>query len=146
MESLMLYVIIQFVLLMVLAWPISSLHLSSISILGVMFILCGGVVAISALWVNRPGNFNVRPMPKASATLITTGIYHYIRHPMYCSLFFIGLGMVFCQMDLWKLLAWCFLVITLVLKARFEERALLMIYADYKKYQQTTWAFIPLCW
>lgn len=140
----MVYVIAQFFLLAYIIWPMSDFYLSTFSIMGILLIFCGGVIALLALIVNRPGNFNVRPNPKTSGMLITTGIYHYIRHPMYCSLFFVGLGLVFCQLNAAKLIAWVLLLVTLVLKARIEERALMTIYPDYKKYQQTTWAFIPL--
>ncbi|GLS90030.1 isoprenylcysteine carboxyl methyltransferase [Psychromonas marina] len=139
----MVYVIAQFLLLACLAWPIATLHFS---ILGIVLIVSGTLVAMLALLANRPGNFNVRPIPKTNGELITTGIYYYVRHPMYCSLFFIGLGVVFCQFSLWKLVAWILLVVTLALKARFEERALVLIYSDYKTYQKTTKAFIPLLW
>lgn len=139
----MVYVIAQFLLLACLAWPIATLHFS---ILGAALIVSGALVAMLALLANRPGNFNVRPIPKVTGELITTGIYHYIRHPMYCSLFFIGLGALFCQFNLWKLLAWILLVLTLALKARFEEKALVLIYPDYKGYQKSTKAFIPWVW
>lgn len=139
----MVYVFAQFILLATLAWPIAALHFS---ILGALFIVSGTLVAIFALLANRPGNFNVRPTPKVTGALITTGVYHYIRHPMYCSLFFIGLGVLFCQFSLWKLLVWVLLVLTLALKSRFEERALILIYTEYTAYQKKTKAFIPMIW
>jgi len=139
----MVYVIAQFLLLAFLVWPIATLHFS---ILGSVLIVIGTLVAMLALLANQPGNFNVRPIPKVTGELITTGIYHYIRHPMYCSLFFIGLGVLFFQFNLWKLLAWVLLLLTLALKARFEERALVLIYPDYKGYQKSTNAFIPWFW
>tara|TARA_R110001583_G_scaffold16561_14_gene67862 strand:- start:28674 stop:29093 length:420 start_codon:yes stop_codon:yes gene_type:complete len=139
----MIYVLMQFILLILLAWPNQHWQLS---IVGGTFILSGGVIALFAIMANPPGNFNVRPIPKQTGKLITTGIYQYIRHPMYCSLFFGGLGLVFCQFTLWKLIAWILLIITLALKARFEERALVERYSDYKDYQKTTKAFIPLLW
>ncbi|WP_413699356.1 methyltransferase family protein [Psychromonas sp. KJ10-10] len=139
----MIYVVMQFFLLLVLAWPIANWNLS---ILGVVFVVIGAVIALFAILANPPGNFNVRPIPKQTGQLITSGIYRYIRHPMYCSLFFAGLGLVFCQLIWWKLFAWVLLIITLALKARFEERALVDKYGDYKDYQKTTKAFIPLLW
>ncbi|WP_354624559.1 methyltransferase [Psychromonas sp. MME2] len=139
----MIYVVAQFVLLLFLAWPMANL---SFSALGAALILLAGIVALSALLANRPGNFNVRPTPKAGGELITFGIYYYIRHPMYCSLFFAGLGILFCQFSLWKLLAWFLLVLTLTLKARFEEQALLVKFPHYQEYQSTSKAFIPFLW
>ena len=46
-------------------------------------------LALSALlgvWTlawNRPGNFNIRPEPKAGGQLVTGGPYRLMRHPMY---------------------------------------------------------------
>jgi protein-S-isoprenylcysteine O-methyltransferase Ste14 len=139
----MLYVIAQFFFLVVLAWPIDNLHFS---ILGLFFILLGIVIAIFAIFSNPPGNFNVRPIPKKTGELITTGIYHYIRHPMYSSLFSGGFGVVLCQFSWWKLVAWILLVITLHFKARFEERSLLLHYSGYLGYKNSNKAFIPYIW
>ena len=142
----MIYVFAQFLLLAIIAWPISSLHLSTFSLSGIALIAIALLVAAFALLANRPGNFNVRPIPKDSGELITTGIYHYIRHPMYCSLFFGGLGILFIQFTVWKLVAWVLLIVTLALKARFEESALIERYEGYKNYQKGTKSFIPLVW
>ena len=142
----MIYVFAQFLLLFVIAWPIAGFNFSVLSIIGIVFILIAMFVAAYALFANRPGNFHVRPIPKPSGELVTTGIYHYIRHPMYCSLFFGGFGLVLCQFVLWKLIAWVLLIVTLALKARFEERALVEMYADYEAYQKTNKAFIPFIW
>jgi protein-S-isoprenylcysteine O-methyltransferase Ste14 len=139
----MIYVIAQFLLLVTLAWPIANLHFS---IMGLLFIFLGVVIALFALFSNQPGNFNVRPTPKHKGELITTGIYHYIRHPMYSSLFSGGFGAVLCQFSWWKLVAWVLLVITLHFKAQFEERALLLHYYGYKGYKKNNKAFIPFIW
>lgn len=142
----MIYVVAQFILLAILAWPTAELFVSAISILGVVFILLSGGIALLAVIANRPGNFNVHPTPKSGGRLITSGIYRYIRHPMYSSLFFAGIGLLFCQFSLWKLVAWVLLLFTLALKARVEERALVLLYSEYKSYQTNTYAFIPLLW
>jgi protein-S-isoprenylcysteine O-methyltransferase Ste14 len=139
----MIYVIAQFILLAFIAWPIASLKLS---MLGLLLILCAMLIALSALITNRPGNFNVRPDPKLSGTLIVHGPYRYIRHPMYTSLFFGGLGILFFQFSEYKLIAWFLLIITLCLKARYEEKALSLHHPEYLCYQQRSKAFIPWIW
>jgi len=136
-------VIAQFLLLIILLWPTANLQLSFIALL---LMLVSGLIALSALLVNPPGNFNIRPMPKQGGQLITSGIYHYLRHPMYSSLFLGGFGLLLCQFNLYKLLAWFALVVILVLKARTEERALLQHYPGYSHYHKNSNAFIPLLW
>jgi len=137
------YVIAQFILLTIIAWPLTNLHFS---IIGLLLIMLSGLIALSALITNRPGNFNVRPHPKPSGSLIVHGPYKFIRHPMYSSLFFGGLGIIFCQFSVWKLGAWLLLIIVLALKARFEEKALCQHYDEYQTYQKSNKAFVPWIW
>jgi len=137
------YVIAQFILLVVIAWPLVSLK---VSIVGFLLIMLSIFIAVSALMTNRPGNFNVRPHPKQTGTLVVHGPYKFIRHPMYSSLFFGGLGILFCQFSFWKLGAWLLLIVVLALKARFEEKALCAHYEEYRAYQKSNKAFIPWVW
>src|SRR5512134_3536099 len=61
------------------AWPPAGLWLPAACLL----LLASAAVGIAALAANRPGNFNIRPEPKAGGRLVTSGIYRWIRHPMY---------------------------------------------------------------
>ena len=142
-RNVMFYVIAQFMLLIVIAWPLASL---TMSIVGLCFILLSLIIALSALITNPPGNFNVRPHPKETGRLIVHGPYKFIRHPMYSSLFFGGLGVLFCQFNYWKLGAWLLLIVVLALKARFEEKSLCDHYTEYRAYQKSNKAFIPWIW
>ena len=139
----MIYVFVQFLLLALIAWPIGNLYFSPV---GLLFIFIAFIIALLAIKANKPSNFNIRPEPKEAGKLITSGIYGYIRHPMYSSLFVGGLGLVFCQFSYWKIVAWVLLLLTLTLKARFEEKALAAHYPDYKNYQKNSNAFIPFFW
>ena len=139
----MVYVIAQFILLAVIIWPLASL---TFSMFGLLLILLAVFIALSALMTNRPGNFNVRPHPKKTGSLIVHGPYKFIRHPMYSSLFFGCLGLLFFQFSYCKLGAWLLLIIVLALKARFEEKALCAHYEGYSEYQQSNKAFIPWLW
>lgn len=76
--------------------------------------------------------------------LVTTGIYRYIRHPLYGSLLFLALGIFFKQITLIT----CFLIgaatLLLVITAKMEERENLMYFGQkYRDYVQTTKMFIP---
>ncbi|MBC7379657.1 MAG: hypothetical protein H7346_19775 [Burkholderiaceae bacterium] len=53
------------------------------------FMLAGASIAL-AIWTisyNKPGNFNICPLPKTHGVLVTTGPYKCICHPMYTSVF-----------------------------------------------------------
>lgn len=139
----MVYVVAQFMLLIIIAWPLASLKVSMVGLCLILFAL---FIALAALIANRPGNFNVRPHAKKTGILIIHGPYKFIRHPMYTSLLFGGLGVIFCQFSYWKLSAWLLLIVVLALKARFEEKSLCNHYAEYRAYQKSNKAFIPWIW
>lgn len=76
--------------------------------------------------------------------LVTGGIYHYIRHPMYSSLFFLGWGIFFKDPSwLGGILATAATVF-LALTARVEEGENLRFFgSDYQEYMRRTRMFVP---
>jgi len=109
------------------------------------FVLAAGAVALGlwALSANRPGNFNIRPLPRAGGQLVRHGPYRWIRHPMYSALL---LGAAACARAADTPLVWVALLalaLVLVVKAAVEERALLQRYPDYRAYRQHTHRFLP---
>lgn len=79
-----------------------------------------------------------------TSKLVTVGLYRYIRHPMYSSLFFLGWGMFF-KSPSWLdagLVALCTLFLTAT--ARAEERENIHYFGDeYVEYMKRTKMFIP---
>jgi protein-S-isoprenylcysteine O-methyltransferase Ste14 len=111
--------------------------------IGVVIAACGGVIGVWSLAANRPGNFNVRPEPKAGGRLVTTGPYRFVRHPMYLAVLFFGGGMATAYGEYWR---WgVFVVLALVLdrKAAREEHALRETFAAYDDYAARTGRFLP---
>jgi len=139
----MIYVIAQFVLLMVIVWPANTLQFSWF---GLLLFAISTVIGIFTLITNRPGNFNIRPHPKETGELIVDGPYQFIRHPMYSVLLIGALGVLFWQFSLYKLISWVLLAIILILKSRKEEAALCIHYKQYQRYREKTNAFIPWIW
>ena len=79
-----------------------------------------------------------------TTTLVTHGIFRYIRHPMYASLLALTWG-AFCQNPSWlgAVLA-CFGTLCLVLTAKADEAECLAYFgAPYANYMKTTRRFIP---
>ena len=130
----------QFALIAWLIWPFTP---QSWPIAG--SVLLGLAVALG-LWTlvyNRPGNFNIRPEPKAAGQLVTGGPYRLVRHPMYVAVLLVAAAEVFSYGDTWKALAWAALLAVLWLKSEVEEAALRGKYPEYAAYAAKVGRFVP---
>jgi protein-S-isoprenylcysteine O-methyltransferase Ste14 len=82
-------------------------------------------------------SFSIRPEAK---TLITTGLYSRILHPMY---FFLDLFLIALIVTLGvplPLLAWAGLVLLQTFQARHEENVLIAVFGiKYEEYRRKTW-------
>jgi protein-S-isoprenylcysteine O-methyltransferase Ste14 len=79
--------------------------------------------------------------------LVTSGIYHHIRHPMYSSLLFLGFGIFFKSLTLWGFIILLLVIISLALTANAEEAEDIQYFGDdYKAYMNRTKKFIPSLW
>lgn len=140
----LLLVTLQFGLLAVLAWLALPAILAWTVSAGAG--LAAGLAVALAAWAiqaNRPGNFNIRPVPKEGGVLIMHGPYRWIRHPMYTA-FLLGawaLAWTAARDAAW--LAWYALSLVLWLKSRYEERWMSERHAGYATYRQQTTRFIP---
>jgi len=92
---------------------------------------------------NPLGNFNITPEIKENASLITTGAYRYIRHPMYFSVLVMMLGVVVSKPTILNLFIYMLLIVTLFLKAKKEEMLWVEHSFEYKNYMQNTKRIIP---
>lgn len=114
---------------------------SSPLVLGLLAASAG--VGLWALSANRPGNFNIRPTPRAGGELITEGPYRWIRHPMYTAVLLAGLAAAAgCGTPLDGGL-WAALLVVLLVKSRMEERALQVRFPAYQSYKAHTRRFVP---
>jgi protein-S-isoprenylcysteine O-methyltransferase Ste14 len=107
-----------------------------------------GAVALGlwALSANRPGNFNIRPIPKPSGQLVQTGPYRWIRHPMYTSILLAGLaGGLGAEANHRLVVAAALLGLAAVLwvKAGLEERWMVAHHPAYADYRRVTMRFVP---
>lgn len=76
--------------------------------------------------------------------LVTAGAYHYIRHPLYCSLILLGLGIYLKNPSLMGTVLLIVLGISLYATARVEESENLHRFGDeYARYLEKTKMFIP---
>jgi len=112
------------------------------------------VSAVFVVWgyvlLRRLGGF--RPSVEVSSTfewektgrLVTTGIYGYIRHPMYSSLLFLAWGAVLKSVTMGTLVLGLGASLALMATAKAEETENLTRFGDeYRGYMQRSRRFIP---
>lgn len=120
---------------------------SSMQIIGLVFIIIGASISISArksLGSNWAHAFEYQVKNKQE--LVTSGIYKYIRHPIYA-----GVILGFTGGELVAKSYLVFIVLILIPaayhQAKLEENLLVEHFADeYKKYMKRSKMFIPLLW
>lgn len=112
------------------------------------FMLSGSLVLIYlAFRQNAYLTPTVRIQEERGHTVVSTGLYHYIRHPMYagCHLFFIGTPLLLGS--LWGLLLAPVLIGLFFRRAVLEERVLRRELSGYELYMaQVNYRFIPYVW
>jgi len=99
---------------------------------------CGWAGAVS---LGR--NLTPFPKPSASSTLVQTGIYALIRHPLYTAVFCGSLGWALVCRSWPALLAALALAPLFDAKARREERWLRQLFPEYSSYEQRVRRFVP---
>lgn len=130
----------QFALIGWLIWPLTPQAWSPPA----LALLVGAVgLGLWTLFHNRPGNFNIRPEPKASARLVTSGPYRHVRNPMYSALLLFAAAEVLAYRDPWKIACWIALALVLLAKSMLEERGLRALFPEYAAYARRVRRFIP---
>lgn len=113
---------------------------------GVVPLLAAGVLGAWALWHNRPGNFRILPELTDGASLVMTGPYAWVRHPMYSALMLLGLAGVLSSGHGLNLVGWGIMVWALWAKSRREELLLQSTFGGYQDYMRRTRRFVPGLW
>jgi protein-S-isoprenylcysteine O-methyltransferase Ste14 len=138
-----LLVTIQFILLTIFYIPIFpgvfQVHLiikyagAIVSILGFL------VIVIAILQLKK--NLTPFPTPKDNGVLINTGLYKYVRHPIYSGIFLAAIGIAFYTGSYWQLAISFILLILFYYKSMYEESLLIEKYKDYENYKKVTRRF-----
>ncbi len=91
-------------------------------------------------------NFTIMPVPREGNRISKQGIYTYLRHPMYTAVLLCGVAVLFGAPSIWRWCALSLCVFVLVLKIRFEERALTRLHPTYPDIMGGVARLFPKVW
>jgi protein-S-isoprenylcysteine O-methyltransferase Ste14 len=113
---------------------------------GIVFLVSGLVLAIIAR-KKLADNWSAAVVIKVDHELITTGIYHRIRHPIYSGIMLMATGTSLSIGTSGALLAFLVIGLAIWLKLSREEMLLTEHFgAEYEEYKKHTKKLIPYIW
>jgi protein-S-isoprenylcysteine O-methyltransferase Ste14 len=143
------YVVIQAILIgLILFGPKGADLLTSESI-KIIFLSCGisvGLISILVMLiavVNLGKNLTPLPCPKDNAQLVQSGLYRYVRHPIYFGVLLAALAWLLIFPGAYILLYAIGLLILFDVKARREEVWLVERFPAYQDYQRRVKKLLP---
>ena len=79
-----------------------------------------------------------------TSALVKSGVYRYIRHPLYLSVFLLGTGIMLKDPGMYQLILGAINLVAVVLTALTEEKEMIARFGnDYRQYMKETKMFIP---
>ena len=105
------------------------------SVIGVLVMVVAGTALGRGL--------SAAPLPNEHTRLRTTGLYKYVRHPIYTGLLLFAIAYSVRSGSAWVAAACVLLVLLINVKARWEERHLKERFPDYVAYARRTARFVP---
>jgi protein-S-isoprenylcysteine O-methyltransferase Ste14 len=108
-----------------------------------IFPVIGMVLGVWAVLEMRRSRLSLMPDISKGASLVTSGPYRLIRHPMYTSLLLVFIPLVVNQGSLLRILALLLLISSLILKMEYEEKQLVKTFPGYRPYMVKSWRILP---
>jgi protein-S-isoprenylcysteine O-methyltransferase Ste14 len=109
----------------------------------VLLLLSIYVVVTGYTLLKRKGNPDTNF--ENTSTLVKSGIYGYIRHPLYLSIFLLGTGIMLKDPRIVQLILATINLIAIYFTARIEENEMIAKFGnEYREYMKETKMFIPL--
>jgi hypothetical protein len=106
------------------------------------FMILGNLITLSGIVCLRE-SFSI--MIEAREP-VYTGIYRYIRHPLYVGEGIATVGVMLYQLSVFNVFLTLLFIIGQTVRARFEEKKLISIFPSYREYRENTGAVFPKFW
>ncbi len=113
---------------------IKTIALSAI-IIGIL------IFALAMIQLNK--SLSPFPTPKSGSRLVQTGLYKFVRHPIYTGILFGFIGFSVYTESAYRIFISIILYMLFVYKSTYEERQLIKKYEAYEKYKRSTGRFFP---
>lgn len=120
------------------AWPTTG----AIGIVGNLAFF-GGLAWIGIAALRLGTSLTPTPVPVKSGSLKTSGLYKFMRHPIYTGVLTVILGMTVPSGSILKLAVAALAFVFFDRKAAWEETQLARAYPDYERYAAHTAKFFP---
>jgi protein-S-isoprenylcysteine O-methyltransferase Ste14 len=143
-----LYVVVQAILLIALffgpkdIFGLPTMLNQTLWWIGQILFYSGIVITIWAAILLGP-NLTPLPKPKPSGEFIQSGLYRFVRHPIYFGVILVCFGWAGIEQTLYTLVLAIILLIFFDLKSRQEEIWLTEKFSEYDVYKQNTKKLIP---
>lgn len=135
---------IQFFLFLLFLFP-TNYHLEIpvfLQIPSLILAIVGFIIVLVALF-NLDKALTAFPTPKNNSELITSGLYKYVRHPIYTGILLTFFGYSIYSTSISRLIISVLLMILFYFKTNYEEQKLSQKYPEYGAYKARTGRFIP---
>lgn len=119
-------------------WPAET----GVVVVAVLLGVAGVGIALAGL-LGLGSALTPSPIPRQGGTLVTSGIYGVVRHPIYTGIVVAASALALIGASWWHLALFVALVVLLEAKARWEERMLLSRYPEYRDYSARVGRFLP---
>ena len=103
----------------------------------------GTLLALWAFYNMGSKNYSPFPEPRPTGKFTQSGVYKYIRHPMYAGLMLITSSLFLSNLNFTSFVLYAALLYVLDEKATLEETLLAKLHPAYPKYMEKTKKFIP---
>ncbi|HEY4030542.1 MAG TPA: isoprenylcysteine carboxylmethyltransferase family protein [Caulobacteraceae bacterium] len=118
-----------------------------VQILGAVLIGVGMMLVWETFRANTFATTQVRVQTERAQTVVDSGPYRYIRHPMYAGMVLFVIGTALMLGSLWGLAATPVLFVMLAMRTLGEEKVLKQDLAGYADYvTKTPWRIVPGVW
>lgn len=137
------YVTVQVLLLLLYLFPIVDWPFAISNIVRdvtIVFALIGVIIFLVAM-LQLNSNLTPFPTPKVQGTLIQSGIYKYIRHPIYSGIIIFTVFYSIFSQSTWRAGIGLALWILFYFKSEYEEGLLKERYKEYAAYREKTGRF-----